>query len=219
MLWKLILWNINGGDPTGHYAYTLTVVDVVSGYSCRRAVLGKAQSVVLGALSHVLADWPFKPWGLHSDNGHEFLNDQLSRFCQAEKFRFTQNRPYCKNDSAHVEQKNKQFVREFIGYARYDTPEAVGWLNDVYAYLDLYANMILPMRKVVSKERIGKKIHNRYDTARTPLTRLIEVVVMTSEMTQRLKEIDKYLNPLESLIAPSRSCCPRALRNRSKKKY
>ena len=66
-------------------------------------------------------------------------------------------------------------------------------MNDVYTHLDLYANMILPMRKVVSKKRIGKKLRKQYDTARTPLTRLIEAGVMTSEMTQRLLEIEHYL--------------------------
>lgn len=187
----------NGGNTHGHYGYTLTVVDIVSGYSHRRAVLGRAQAVVLGALHHILSDWPFEPWGLHSDNGNEFLNDQLYRFCQSEKITFTRSQPYRKNDNAHVEQKNKQFVREFVGYDRYDTPEDIDWLNDVYMHLDLYANMVLPMRKVISKERIGKKIRKRYDTARTPLTRLIEAGVMTSEMTQRLKEIEQYLNPLE----------------------
>lgn len=187
----------NGGNTHGHYGYTLTVVDIVSGYSHRRAVLGRAQAVVLGALHHILSDWPFEPWGLHSDNGNEFLNDQLYRFCQSEKITFTRSQPYRKNDNAHVEQKNKQFVREFVGYDRYDTPEDIDWLNDVYMHLDLYANMVLPMRKVISKERIGKKIRKRYDTARTPLTRLIEAGVMTSEMSQRLKEIEQYLNPLE----------------------
>lgn len=187
----------NGGDSSGHYAYTLSVVDIVSGYSLRHAILGKAQSVVFGALREILADWPFTPWGLHSDNGPEFLNDQLDRFCRAEKFTFSRSRPYKKNDNAHVEQKNRQYVREMVGYERYDTPEAIVWLNEIYEYVDLYANLILPMRKVVSKERVGKRIKKRFDKARTPFQRLVEAGVMTKETTQRLRDIQAYLNPLE----------------------
>ncbi|CAB3390871.1 Integrase catalytic region (fragment) [Kyrpidia spormannii] len=33
----------NGGSSTGHYAYTLSVVDIVTGYSRRLAVLGRGQ--------------------------------------------------------------------------------------------------------------------------------------------------------------------------------
>lgn len=41
-------------------------------------------------------------------------------------------------DNAHVEQKNRQYVREIVGYERFDTPEAVEWLNQVYGLLDTY---------------------------------------------------------------------------------
>lgn len=67
----------NGGSAIGHFAYTLTVVDVVTGYSRRRAFLGKSQKVVFEALTFILSEWPFQPWGLHSDNGSEFLNSHL----------------------------------------------------------------------------------------------------------------------------------------------
>lgn len=187
----------NGGDSSGHYAYTLSVVDIVSGYSLRRAILGKAQAVVLAALMEILTDWPFTPWGLHSDNGPEFLNDQLARFCQAKDLSFSRSRAYKKNDNAHVEQKNRQYVREMVGYERYDTPEAVAWLNEVYEYVDLYANLILPMRKVVSKKRVGNRIKKQFDTACTPFQRLVETGALTEEMTQRLSDIQAHLNPLE----------------------
>ncbi|HET7522074.1 MAG TPA: DDE-type integrase/transposase/recombinase [Bacillales bacterium] len=187
----------NGGDATGEYAYTLNVVDIVTGYSLRMAILGKAQAVVFDALQKMLEGWPFSPWGLHSDNGPEFLNDQLARFCQSQDLSFSRSRSYKKNDNAHVEQKNRQYVREMVGYQRFDTPEEVAWLNDIYEYVDLYANLILPMRKVVSKERVNKRIKKKFDTARTPLQRLVESGVLTDDMEQRLRDIEAYLNPLQ----------------------
>jgi len=164
----------NGGSSQGQFAYTLSVVDVVTGYSRRRAVANRGQAAVFQAIDYVLRSWPMKPWGIHSDNGSEFMSNHLLRYCQKEKLTFTRSRPYRKNDNAHVEQKNRQFVREVVGYERFETPQDVAWLNAVYDCLDTYANLFLPMRKVISKVRENGKVRKRYDTARTPLQRLID---------------------------------------------
>ena len=187
----------NGGSSLGHFAYTLSVVDVVSGYSRRRAVLGRGQAGVHRELKAILKDWPTLPWGLHCDNGCEFINDQLFRFCQQNSLSFTRSRPYQKNDSAHVEQKNLQYVREIVGYERYDTPEAVEWLNEVYAILDPYANLFLPMRKIIAKERSGSHVRKKFDIARTPFARLSETDTLTLKAQLIHRHHLKTLNPLE----------------------
>lgn len=186
----------NGGSSLGQFAYTLTVVDIVSGYSRRRAVLGKGQRGVFKELKLIISQWPFNPWAIHSDSGSEFLSDHLVRFCKECSLEFSRSRPYKKNDNAHVEQKNRQFVREIVGYARYDTPEEVAWLNEVYTQLDAYANLFLPMRKVIFKERKGAKVKKRYDIARTPLQRLIEKDVLNDDMKSNLLKQYQSLNPL-----------------------
>jgi hypothetical protein len=176
----------NGGHSSGHFAYTLSVVDVVTGWSRRKAVLGRGQRGVHEALSAMLAEWPYPVWGLHSDNGAEFLNDQIKRLAKEKSLHFTRSRPYRKNDNAHVEQRNRQFVREIVGYDRYDTPEQITWLNQVYAILDPYANLFLPTRKVVAKERKGARLRKRYDVARTPYTRTVEKKVIPYALQQQL---------------------------------
>lgn len=197
----------NGGSSLGHFAYTLTVVDVVSGYSRRRAVLGRGQAGIFRELEAIFAEWPSGVFCLHSDNGSEFINDQLSRFCQKHGWSFTRSRPYQKNDNAHVEQKNRQYVREIVGYERYDTPQAVAWLNEVYASLDPYVNLCLPMRKVIAKERRGAHTHKSYDTARTPVQRLLDTGAVNLPTSTDLRHQLKDLNPLalhrrlESLLA------------------
>ncbi|WP_459874571.1 DDE-type integrase/transposase/recombinase, partial [Calditerricola satsumensis] len=153
----------NGGDSSGQFACTLSVTDMVTGYSRRQAILGKSQKAVFAALESILSQWPTAVHTLHSDNGSEFLNHHLLRFCKQKGIAFMRSRPYRKNDNPHVEQKNRQFVREIVGYARYDTQEAVEWLNAVYALLDPYANLFLPTRKVVEKSYEGKRIRKRFD--------------------------------------------------------
>jgi len=186
----------NGGSSLGHFAYTLTVTDVVSGYTRRRALLGKSQLAVLRELKHIIAKWPMQPWGIHSDNGQEFLNAHLKTFCASNHIRFTRSRPYRKNDNAHVEQKNGFLVRQLVGYERYDRPEQVEWLNSIYALHDRYFNFCLPTRKLIGKERRGARVKKTFDTAKTPVARLIESGVLSSEQTQRLQAYQSSQDPL-----------------------
>lgn len=193
---ELDLVEHNGGSSLGQFAYTLSVVDVVSGWVGHQAVLGRGQTGVHQAVGRILDQWPFTPWGLHTDNGTEFLNAQLVRFARARGLQFTRSRPYCKNDNPHVEQKNLQLVRNVVGYARYDTPADVEWLNQVYAQLDVYVNLFLPSRKLVSKTRSGAKVQKRYDTARTPFQRLCEAGVLDPATQAALQRQIDACNPL-----------------------
>ncbi|MHB9146005.1 MAG: hypothetical protein ACYC5Y_11790 [Symbiobacteriia bacterium] len=158
----------NGGSSSGHFAYTLDVVDIVTGWSARRAVLGRGQAGIFAALQWLVERWPFPIWALRSDNGSEFISAFLLQFSRQHAYQFSRSRPYKKNDNAHVEQKNRQLVREVVGYARYDSPAEVAWLNQVYDCLDPYANLYLPSRKVVGKARDGAHVRKTYDTAQTP---------------------------------------------------
>jgi transposase InsO family protein len=203
----------NGGSSLGHFAYTLSVVDVATGYSRRRSVLGRGQLGVHRELKRLLMSWPYLIWGIHTDNGSEFLNDHLIKFCQANNLKFTRSRPYKKNDNPHVEQKNFQHVRCLVGYERFDTPEQVAWLNKLYGVYDHYVNLFQPTRKLISKERHGGTVRKRYDTAKTPLQRALDAGVVPQELGEKLKQLHQSLNPLalhrqiESLVAqcPSRS--------------
>jgi len=186
----------NGGSSHGLFAYTLSVVDIVSGWSSRRAVLGKGQRGIHDALASILANWPFTPWGLHSDNGSEFLNDILFRFATAHSLSFTRSRPYHKNDNAHVEQKNRTMVREMVGYQRYDSPAHVQWLNSVYDVLDPYANLVLPSMKVIRKTRCGSRVQKTFDIPATPLVRLIRADILSPDTKSDLLAQADSINPL-----------------------
>lgn len=186
----------NGGSSHGLFAYTLSVVDTVSGWSSRRAVLGKGQRGIHLALAFILSNWPFSPWGLHSDNGPEFLNAILLRFVSAYGLSFTRSRPYRKNDNAHVEQKNRALVREIVGYQRYDSLAHVEWLNAVYDLLDIYANLVLPSMKVVTKTRSGARVHKTFDTPATPLDRLIRAGALSPDRQSALLAHAASTNPL-----------------------
>jgi len=106
--------------------------------------------------------------GIDSDNGSEFINAHLIRYCKEHEITFTRSRLYRKNNSCFVEQKNWSVIRRAVGYSRYDTDKELNILNELYSYLRLYVNFFQPVRKLIKKERIGSKVIKRYDEAKTP---------------------------------------------------
>ena len=67
--------------------------------------------------------FPFPVLGIDSDNGSEFINKHLQKYCEENRITFTRARAYKKNDNCYVEQKNWSIVRRAVGYLRYETVE------------------------------------------------------------------------------------------------
>jgi len=134
--------------------------------------------------------------GLDSDNGSEFINDTLYRYCLSEQITFTRSRPYQKNDQAHVEQKNWSVVRHTVGYDRLESPEEMSLLGSIYSDLRLYINFFQPVLKLVAKERVdGKTIHT-YDQAKTPFRRVLALDSLPLEIKARLTDQYLHFNPV-----------------------
>ncbi len=138
-----------------------------------RAVRTKAQKFVFAALQVIRDRFPVPLLGIDSDNGQEFINDQLLRYCDQEHITFTRGRVGRKNDNPYVEQKNCSVVRRLVGYDRYDTQPQVDQLNRVYSVYRLYVNFFLPVMKLKQKVRIGSRVKKIYDAPQTPYARLL----------------------------------------------
>lgn len=67
----------DGSNSSGQFCFTLTVTDIATGWTVNRAVPNKAQKHVFAALQHVLAVFPLPVIGIDSDNGSEFINNEL----------------------------------------------------------------------------------------------------------------------------------------------
>jgi hypothetical protein len=176
-----------GTTTAGHYVNTLTVTDVATGWTECAAVWGKGQAAVCGALEQIREGLPFPLLGIDSDNGSEFLNAHLVRWCEQEQLTFTRSRPYWKNDQAHVEQKNWSVVRRLLGYDRYETEAALALLQCVYRGLRLWTNHWQPVLKLVGKEREGAKVRKQYDIAQTPYRRVLASEGLVPEARARLE--------------------------------
>jgi hypothetical protein len=177
-----------GTTTAGHYVNTLTVTDVATGWTECAGVWGKGQAAVCGALEQIRDRLPFRLLGIDSDNGSEFLNAHLVRWCDQEQLTFTRSRPYWKNDQAHVEQKNWSVVRRLLGYDRYDTEAELALVQRVYAWLRLWTNHWQPVLKLIGKERDGAKVRKHYDTAQTPYRRVLASEELSEEAQERLEQ-------------------------------
>jgi transposase InsO family protein len=185
-----------GGDPRGEFAYTLDATDICTGWTETVAVRNRAELWVFAGLKEALARFPFKIRGIDSDNGSEFINNHLVRYCKEQKITFTRSRPYRKNDNCFVEQKNSSVVRRTVGYARHDTPEELELLNELYSRLRLYANYFQPVMKLVEKTRTGSRVSKKYDKARTPYGRVLTSRDIAKRVKQDLRRGYKELNPV-----------------------
>ena len=111
------------------------------------------------ALLDIRRALPLPLLGLDCDNGAEFINNNLARWCAEQRITFTRSRPYNTNDSCHVEQKNWSVIRREVGYGRYDTDAERQLIAAIYADLRLYVNFFLPSVKLTAKQRRGAKVH------------------------------------------------------------
>jgi len=187
-----------GSSTLGEYINTVSSTEVSSGWWEGEAIMGKSQEHSFWALKEIRERTPFEWKGLDSDNGSEFINQILYKYCDREKLEFTRSRPNRKNDNAYIEQKNWTHVRKVLGYLRYDTPEELMIMNDLYHHeLRLYKNFFQPVMKLVSKERIGGRIKRKYGVPHTPYQSLMESGQVSTEAREELKGIYLSLNPAE----------------------
>ena len=186
-----------GNTTEGQYLNTLTCTDLATGWTDVAALLHRSQEVVSEAICQMRQRLPFPLLGIDSDNGSEFINDLLYRYCLDENITFTRSRPYKKNDQAHVEQKNWSVVRHTVGYDRWETKQELAILDSIYDDLRLYINFFQPSFKLIAKERVGNQTFKRYDTAKTPYQRILKRNDVSLETKAHLMNPYLQLNPVE----------------------
>lgn len=185
----------DGGVAHGEYVHTLTLTDVATGWTELAAVLSRAQVWVFEALKALRARLPFPLLGIDSDNGGEFINKNLVAYCAKEHITFTRSRPYRKNDSCFVEQKNGSVVRRVVGYGRLEGETPRRTLDELYAALRLQLNFFLPSMKLIEKTRHGSRVTKRYDRPGTPYARVLASPTLSEDLKGQLRTSYATLNP------------------------
>jgi hypothetical protein len=187
-----------GSSMAGMFAFTIDCVDIATTWTEQRAVWGKGESAVLKQIEDIEVLLPFPLRGFDSDNGSEFLNYHLLRHFTKRRHpvQFTRSRAYRKDDNSHVEQKNWTHVRQWLGYHRFDIPEIVPLLNELYTtQWRLFHNFFCPSVKLIAKQRVASKTIKRYDKPKTPYQRIMESPDIPISVKRSLTVQFESLNP------------------------
>jgi len=146
------------------------MIDVATGWSELRAVLGRSYLVMEDAFRYILARLSFLILELHPDNGSEFFNHHMLRFWKdiVKGVRLSRSRPYHKNDNRFVEQKNSSIVRAYLGDDRLDTVAQTIAVNQLYDKVWVYYNLLQPVMRLAEKivtpvEGQLARVKRRYD--------------------------------------------------------
>jgi len=188
-----------GNSMAGDFVHSLTFTDILTGWTENRAVWGKGSQGVLREIEDIEQNIAFPILGFDCDNGSEFLNHHLVRYFTARPknpVMFTRSRPFQKNDNAFVEQKNWTHVRQLLGYDRFDKPELVELINDLYKNeWSLFNNYFCPTLKLKGKTKINSRYVKTYEPPQTPCQRLLASEHIHPAAKNNLQEVYNSLNP------------------------
>lgn len=87
-----------GESASGEYLHSLVLTDIATQWTECLALPNRGEQAVSTAIAHARTLLPMPVLGLDSDNGGEFINHHLYRYCRREEITFTRCRPYKKND-------------------------------------------------------------------------------------------------------------------------
>jgi Integrase core domain. len=185
------------GDLSGIYVLTLDTIDVYSGWSECKAMLGKSAEKTKNALSLISQKLPFNLKGIDFDEGVEFVNQTIIKYAQIHHITYTRSRTDRKNDQCFIEQNNDTLVRRYIGYGRYTSQEELLLINQIYDKLSDYRNFFLSTMRVKSKiYHDQKRLPIRhYSQAQTPYQKLMNSPYIPPEQKEQLHQRYLTLNP------------------------
>lgn len=185
----------------GDYVHSLTFTELYSGWTENRAVWNKSAAAVLVPLQALEQVVPYTLQDFHTDNGGEFLNWGLYRHLtgRSAKLPWPRSRAYRKNDNAHCEQKNWTHVRQLFGHERFEHPELVALMNDLYAQeWSQFTNHFKPTFKLVRREKQDGKTKRIYEpTPQTPYRRLLVSPDIPEATKAKLRAVHAGLDPFE----------------------
>ena len=188
-----------GGSMAGSFNWTVDLTDEATQWTELRVAWTNAAVAVAECLRQCKEAVPFPVRGVNTDNGPEYLNDTLNK-CFAEIFpgaMRTRSRPYCKNDNAHVEQKNGHRARRLFGFGRYAVKEATAAMNEVARLQSLFDNLYRPTMKLLSKTRIGHKYRKVFEKdPKTPAQRVLADPTVGEESKARVRALLAQNDPL-----------------------
>jgi transposase InsO family protein len=159
---------VHQGDRDGvKGVYHLNAVDEVTQWQVVGAVPQISEAWLKPALEAMLAQFPFRIRGFHSDNGSEFINHTVAKLLNKLLIEQTKSRPRHSNDNGLAEAKNGAVVRKHMGYTHIAAPHAAAieafYQEHFNPYLNFHRPCGVPERMVNGKGK-EKRVYRWYAT-------------------------------------------------------
>lgn len=171
--------SVHQGDDLvlGKGVYHVNFVDEVTQWELVACVPQITEQYLQPIFAEILAQFPFIIVNFHSDNGSEYINQDVAKLLEKLRIAQSKSRPRRSTDNGLVESKNGAIVRKQMGYAHIERNHAPPihrwyqtWLN---IYLNYHRPCAFPTRTIdhKGKETILYK-HGDYTTPYEKLKRL-----------------------------------------------
>ncbi|WP_130865088.1 integrase catalytic domain-containing protein [Acidipropionibacterium timonense] len=187
-----------GHTLVGEFLWTLSATLPVSGYTVLTTVKNKAFVHIGAGMDRIVDQMPVPVAEVHVDNGSEFINWGLIDWAKGHDIAMSRSRPYKKNDNAHVEQRNGDWVRRHAFRYRYETATELQLLNQLWPLVMARKNHLLPCVKAIgwTTTSAGRK-KRVYDKPKTPYQRLVDSRVLDPATRARLAAEHDRLTPAD----------------------
>jgi hypothetical protein len=159
---------VHQGDQDGiKGVYHINAVDEVTQWEVVGAAAQIGEAWLFPLLEAMLAQFPFRIRGFHSDNGSEFINHSVAKLPNKLSIEQTKSRPSRSNDNGLVESKNRAVVRKHMGYTHINAPHAEEMEVFYERYLNPYLNFRRPCgvpEEVTNANGKVKRVYRWYAT-------------------------------------------------------
>ena len=166
--------------------YHINAVDEVTQFQVVASVEKISERYLIPVLETLLTDFPFFIINFHSDNGSEYINQQVVNLLNKLHIELTKSRARHSNDNALVESKNGSVVRKYLGYVHIPQKWAPVINQFNRDYLVPYLNYHRPCHfaEITTSEK-GKVVKTYpYKNVKTPY-----------EQLRSLEHAEQYLKP------------------------
>ena len=159
---------VHQGDLDGvKGVYHINAVDEVTQWEIVGATVQISEAYLLPVLEVMLAQFPFRIRGFHSDNGSEYINQIVAGLLHKLLIEQTKSRPRHSNDNGLAEAKNGAVVRKHMGYGYIAAPHAaelgVFYQEHFNPYLNFHRPCGVPELVVTAKGK-EKRVYPWYAT-------------------------------------------------------
>lgn len=175
--------------------YHINAVDEVTQFESIATVQKISENHMAPAVRQIIASFPFKIRGFHSDNGSEFVNKTVVALLNKLLIEFTKSRPRKSNDNALAESKNASVVRKHFGHGHIPqqwAPEVNEFMKNYLApYINFHKPCFFPQKIQSEKGKI--KITYPLELVMTPYDKLKSLPKAKSFLRENVSflELDK----------------------------